>query len=249
MASGSCRQCMQDCTAFVPSVEGDESSPCLCDHPAHFHQTSQNRRVLPSRAGLPARQCFAFRTDGAPVTDFYQECQCGGRYNQHLPLPSVRTTPSSNARNSASINITPAAVLSSDICNRGAPISTRPPAPEPSPSLRSAPLPPMPMYQMPSVTPYNRVTPHCMPSSGIPLPAPPIHILNGGSRNRGNRNRTFASRKPYEITGQARRINKTYKLSVELVMYPYDFIPPPTHVQDGLSVFDESADINISCPD
>lgn len=161
--------------------------------------------------------------------------------------------------------------MSSNGHNNGVVISTRPPAPpappEPSPSLRSVPLPPMPMYQMPSITPYNRVTPHCMPSSSsVPLPAPPVHTLNGSSRNRGNRNRTFSSRKPYEIATQTRRINKTYKLSVELVMYPYDvsphfyilpitltclfqFIPSPAHIQDGLSIFDESADINITCPD
>ncbi|KIK36681.1 hypothetical protein CY34DRAFT_109435 [Suillus luteus UH-Slu-Lm8-n1] len=144
--------------------------------------------------------------------------------------------------------------MSSNGHNSGVVISTRPPAllapPEPSPSLRSVPLPPMPMYQMPSITPYNRVTLHCMPSfSGVPLPAPPVHTLNGSSRNHGNRNCTFSSCKPYEIATQACCINKTYKLSVELVMYPYNFIPLPAHIQDGLSIFDKSADINITCPD
>ncbi|KAG2126900.1 hypothetical protein DEU56DRAFT_758730 [Suillus clintonianus] len=110
-----------------------------------------------------------------------------------------------------------------------------------SPGSAGAPLPPMPTYQPSSLlTPYTRNA----PSSSVPLPGPPLHTLNSSSRQHGNRNRTYASRKPYDVP----RLHKPLKeqtLVIELVMYPHDFMPLPSHVEDTLLY----EPITIPCPD
>ncbi|KAG2335937.1 hypothetical protein BDR05DRAFT_953712 [Suillus weaverae] len=160
MASGSCQKCLQDCITFNPSVEGDEL-------------------ILPTRVGVSVHfNLLMVLYHATPSSTL----------DNNLPLPSIvlllvtvhsqAPGPPPNINQNLPVSIH-AATISSAYTHHRAPAITGSTNPD---SSMYPPLPPMPTYQPSShIMPYTWSTFNA-PSSGVPLPGPCLHTLNGSSQ-------------------------------------------------------------------